>query len=180
MDSYSHRHSGVTEITWQRFGELCSELALKVSGYDPEVIIGIAKGGVLPAAVVASMLRREFYAIRLSRRHNDRLVRDEPAILVAVPDVVAGKRALLVDDISVTGKTLQMAAEQAEMLEARETRTASLFVHSDSYKPDYFVLQTDALIINPWDHLVLKDGQFVVHPEYQEELEKMRKGGQCG
>ena len=177
MGTYSHRHTGVTEVTWQSFGELCKELALKVLAYDPEVIIGIAKGGVLPAAVLASMLRREFYPIRLSRRYDDRLVRDQPAVLVGVPDIVAGKRVLIVDDISVTGKTLQMAAEQAEMLEATAARTASLFVHSSSYKPDYFVLETDALILNPWDYLVLKNGQFVVHPEYQEELDEMRKGG---
>jgi hypoxanthine phosphoribosyltransferase len=179
VGTYSHRHKGVTEITWQRFGELCKELALKVLAYDPDVIIGIAKGGVLPAAVLASMLRKEFYPIRLSRRYDDRVVRDQPAVLVGVPDIVAGKRVLIVDDISVTGKTLQMAAEQAKMLEATAAKTASLFVHSFSYKPHYFVLETDALIISPWDYLVLKGGQFAVHPEYQEELDEMRKGGQC-
>jgi hypoxanthine phosphoribosyltransferase len=180
VETYSHRHTGVAEITWQRFGEMCKALASKVVSYDPEVVIGIAKGGVLPAAVLASMLGREFYPIRLSRRHDDRLVRDEPAILVGMPDSVAGKRVLIVDDISVTGRTLHLAAEQAEILHASATRTASLFIHSSSYRPDYFVLETDALIVNPWDRLVLKDGQFVVHPEYQQELDAMREGGQCG
>lgn len=164
------------EISWQRFGELCRELARKVCPYDPEVVIGIAKGGVLPAAVVASMLRREFYPIRLSRRYDDRLVRDDPAILVGVPDVVDGKRVLIVDDICITGRTLEMAAQQAEMLGATAARTASLFVHTFSHKPHYFVLESDDLIINPWDYLVLANGRFVVHPEYQRELDELGKG----
>ena len=171
-----HRHTGVTEVSWERFGELCRQLALKVGPYDPELIIGIAKGGVLPAAVVASMLRREFYPIRLSRRYDDRVVREQPRILVGVPDVVSGRRVLVVDDISITGKTLQVAAEQAVLLEATAVRTAALFVHAFSHKPDYFILETNDLIINPWDYQVLDGGQFVVHPEYQEELDELRKG----
>ena len=173
MTSYDHRHTGVTEITWARFGELCQELALAVAPYDPEVVVGIAKGGVLPGAVLASMLRREFYPVRLSRRHDDRIVRDQPVFLSPMPEAVAGKRVLLVDEISATGETLRLASEEALRLGAKEVRTATLFIHGSSRRPDYFVLETDDLILNPWDHLVLEDGRFVVHPEYQGELDEI-------
>jgi hypoxanthine phosphoribosyltransferase len=173
VTSYDHRHTGVTEITWERFGELCKELALAVAPYDPEIVVGIAKGGVLPAAVVASMLRREFYPIRLSRRHDDRIVRDQPVFLSPMPEAVAGKRVLIVDEISATGETLRLAREEAMRLGATEVRTATLFVHASSHRPDYFVLQTDDLILNPWDHLVLEGGRFVVHPEYREEMDEI-------
>ncbi len=174
MVSYDHRHTGVTEITWERFGELCKELALGVAEYDPEIVVGIAKGGVLPAAVLASLLRREFYPIRLSRRHDDRIVRDHPALLTAIPRAIAGKRVIVVDDIAVTGETLQSAAQEAKRLGATAVKTATLFVHGSSQRPDFFVLETDDLILNPWDRLVLEDSRFTVHPEYQQGLDKIR------
>ncbi len=175
MATYDHHHPGVTEITWARFGELCKELALAVAPYDPEVVIGIAKGGVLPAAVLASLLRREFYPIRLSRRHDDRIVRDQPAILTRMPAAVGAKRVLLVDEITVSGDTLRLAAQEALQLGAAAVKTATLFVHGESQRPDYFVLETDDLILNPWDYEVLQDGQFSVNPEYQKELDEIER-----
>lgn len=176
MVSYEHRHAGTTEITWERFGDLCKELALAVAGFDPEIVLGIAKGGVLPAAVLASLLRREFYPIRLSRRHDDRIVRDHPALLSAMPQAVANKRVIVVDDIAVTGETLRLASQEVLRLGATAVKTATLFIHGVSQRPDYFVLDTDDLILNPWDRLVLEDGRFVVHPEYRRELGEIGKG----
>jgi hypoxanthine phosphoribosyltransferase len=176
MASYDHHHTGVAEITWARFGELCKELALAVAAYDPEIVVGIAKGGVLPAAVLASLLRREFYPVRLSRRHDDRIVRDRPALLTPLPAAVAGKRVIVVDEITVSGETLRLAAQEALRLGAVAVKTATLFVHGDSRRPDYFVLETDDLILNPWDYLVLEGGRFAVNPEYQKGLNEIEKG----
>ena len=58
----------VLEVDWPFFGELCRALALRVArGYDPEVVVGIAKAGVIPAAIVATILQREFISISISR-----------------------------------------------------------------------------------------------------------------
>ena len=52
---------GVLEIEWPFFGELSRGLALKVArAYDPEIVIGIATAGVIPGAVIAAILGREF------------------------------------------------------------------------------------------------------------------------
>src|SRR5690606_24209975 len=47
----------VLELTWEVFGELCRALAVKVanSGYTPDLVVGIAKAGVIPGAVIASI-----------------------------------------------------------------------------------------------------------------------------
>src|SRR5882762_7580186 len=58
---------GVLQVDWAFFGELCRVLALKVfREYDPEVVIGIAKAGVIPGAVVASILQRDFASIAIT------------------------------------------------------------------------------------------------------------------
>ena len=53
---------GVFEVEWPMFGELSRALALKVvRDYDPEVVVGIATAGVVPGAVIAAILDREFH-----------------------------------------------------------------------------------------------------------------------
>jgi hypoxanthine phosphoribosyltransferase len=57
----SNPQKDVLEIDWTFFGELCRALALRIAGsYDPELVLGIAKAGVIPGAVVASILQRDF------------------------------------------------------------------------------------------------------------------------
>ena len=52
---------GVLEVDWPFFGEMCRALALKIfREYDPDVVIGIARAGVIPGAVVASILQRDY------------------------------------------------------------------------------------------------------------------------
>ena len=52
------------DLSWEMFGELCRALALRVArDYEPEVVVGIARAGVIPGAVIASILPR-----RIARR----------------------------------------------------------------------------------------------------------------
>ena len=45
---------GVMEVDWPFFGELCRGLALKVwRDYEPDLVVGIARAGVIPGAVIA-------------------------------------------------------------------------------------------------------------------------------
>src|SRR5256714_15007273 len=77
---------GVLQVDWPFFGELCRVLALKVfREYDPEVVIGIAKAGVIPGAVVASILQRDFASIAITR---------EGSVIAGPPRLVTGSRSL--------------------------------------------------------------------------------------
>ena len=65
---------GVLEIEWPFFGELSRGLALKVAReYDPEVVIGIATAGVIPGAVIAAIMAREFHSLVVSRSEERRV-----------------------------------------------------------------------------------------------------------
>src|SRR6478609_7560889 len=101
---------GVMEIEWPFFGELSRGLALKVArAYDPELVIGIATAGVVPGAVIAAILGREFHSMVVSRRFGADAVRETPAVLSAVPPQVRDKRVLVVDETCDTGDTLRLA-----------------------------------------------------------------------
>jgi hypoxanthine phosphoribosyltransferase len=164
----SHEHTGKCEITWERFGEMCKELARKISDdYTPECIVGISKGGLPLAAVLASMFRIDLYPIRLSYREKDQRIHTSPQWTVHPPDKVRNKKILLVDEITVSGETLLIATREILAKGAKEVRTCTLSIHSHSTHPDYYILKTDELIVQPWDKWILTRGVLELHPEYK-------------
>ncbi len=160
---------GVLELSWEVFGELCRALAVNVARrYDPELVIGIEKAGVIPGAVIASILRLDFESLKISRRSGFEEVQDRPQLLSSAPKSVRGKRVLIVDEICTTGETLRMALAAIRAEHPAEVRTATSFVKAGRYKPDFFAVETDATVIFPWDRQVLgEEGDLVVNPEYE-------------
>src|SRR3989441_11008899 len=75
---------GVLQVDWPFFGELCRALALKIfREYDPDVVIGIAKAGVIPGAVVASILQRDFASVAITRQETGA----RPVVLARPPRI---------------------------------------------------------------------------------------------
>jgi len=73
-------------------------------------VIGIASGGVVPAALVAQRLKVEMKVIALNYRDEANEPRyTEPKLLSAVPDLGAWKSVLLIDDVFVSGKSWHAA-----------------------------------------------------------------------
>jgi hypoxanthine phosphoribosyltransferase len=161
---------GVFEVEWPLFGELSRALALKVArDYDPEVVIGIATAGVVPGAVVAAILSREFHSMVVSRRFGADTVRESPAVLSAAPPSVRGRRVRIVDATCDTGDTIRLAVAAMLNAGAADLRTAVAF-QTGSYTPDFHSLATESTIILPWDREVLIDGELLLNPLYADAL----------
>src|SRR5689334_24525766 len=169
----SVEHSkGVFNVEWPLFGELSRALALKVSrAYDPEIVIGIATAGVVPGAVIAAILDREFHSIVVSRRYQADVVRETPAIFGAAPHEVRDRRVLVVDETCDTGATMRLAVSAIVNAGAAEVRTAVSF-RTGAYEPDFHALATDSTIILPWDREVLVNGELIPNPMYAGVLGK--------
>lgn len=73
-------------------------------------VVGIASGGVVPAALVAQRLGLELKVIALNYRDEANEPRfPEPKLLSVVPDLGAWRRVLLIDDVYVSGKSWHAA-----------------------------------------------------------------------
>jgi hypoxanthine phosphoribosyltransferase len=157
---------GVFEVEWPLFGELSRGLALKVArDYDPDVVVGIATAGVVPGAVIAAILGREFHSMVVSRRFGAETVRQTPAVLSAAPSSVRDRRVLVVDETCDTGDTLRLAVAAMVNAGAAEVRTAVAF-KTGPYDADFHALATESTIILPWDREVLIDGELLPNPLY--------------
>ncbi len=161
---------GILEVDWPLFGELSRALALRVArGYDPEIVVGIATAGVVPGAVIAAIMGREFRSITVTRRLGDDRARETPAVLGAAPAEVRDHRVLIVDETCDSGDTLRLAIAAIVNAGAADVRTAVGF-RTGPYEPDFAALETESTIILPWDREVLVDGELVLKPEYAEAL----------
>ena len=57
-----------------------------------ELVLGVATAGVIPGAVVAAILNREFQSFLVSRRYQADTVRETPEVFGAVPAGTDGWR----------------------------------------------------------------------------------------
>lgn len=155
------------DTSWEMFGELCRALALRVAReYHPEAVIGIARTGAIPGAVVACILRVDFYSITISRKDDEDVVRDRPEVFSQVPSEVEGRRVLIVDEISSSGDTLRIALAAVRGAGPAEVKTATSFVRPRGYRPDFHALETGATVIFPWDRKVFDGENLIVNPRY--------------
>lgn len=156
---------GVRELGWDAFGQVARELAEEIARrYAPEIVLGVAKGGVFAGAAIASALKADFHPVRVERRSRDhapvkkakeRAKRGKAA--AKLPDV-KGKRVLVVDDVVKTGETINRARELAKKAGAREVQVAALVVRPGGVKPEWYALETDDLVLFGWDYEIESGG----------------------
>ena len=156
----------VLEVDWPFFGELCRGLALKVwHEYQPDLVVGIARAGVIPGAVVASILRVDFASMTL-RRSGEGV---EPALISRPTMSAKGQSVLLVDSTCESGQTIRLAMSVMKEEGAKQVKTA-IAIKTGSFQPDFYALQQPSFVILPWDRDVIQDGKIVVRPDYEVAL----------
>jgi hypoxanthine phosphoribosyltransferase len=167
---YAQR-KGVAELNWEDCAKLSRQLASELAAQEISTVIGIARAGLIPATTVALAMHWEFFPVRVTRRVNDKVVRDHPVWLTDVPISVAGQRVAVIDEIADSGETLALVAARVRERGASQVVTACLVSHTWADPvPDLCALVSDALIIFPWDKNVLVDGRWDLHPELSAAL----------
>jgi hypoxanthine phosphoribosyltransferase len=164
---------GMRRISWTDFHGLCKGLVVAISSFQPEIILPIGRGGYYPGTLIAHLLQVELFPIRLSRRVDDIVTYQSPKWLVMPPKTVKNRRVLIVDEICSTGETISIVKEKVTAMGAQAIRSAVLYAHRKGASvPDYIGLITDALLLNPWDREIWKNGTFQFNPEYVNALQQ--------
>jgi hypoxanthine phosphoribosyltransferase len=142
-------------MSWDDLGAGAQDLAEQVyrDGYRPDIVLAIARGGLLVAGALGYTLgvkntftmNVEFYT-----GIDERL--EMPMLLPPVPDLVDfhEQRVLIADDVADTGATLSLVKDFCEGKVA-EVRCAVLYEKSRSaVNCEYVWRRTDRWIVFPW------------------------------
>jgi len=142
-------------LTWERFGASNRELAQVIhdSGFRPDLVVAIARGGMLFAGGLAYALGvKACDALNIEFYTGIGETLPEPAVLKPLLDTEAldGARVLLVDDVADSGRTLRLAVDLLAD-RAAEVRSAVLYTKPTTIiRPDYSWAATDRWITFPW------------------------------
>jgi len=142
-------------VWWERLYELCFRLYEKIedSGYRPDVIVGIARWGWIPARVLSDLFfTRETANVKVDL-YRGIYARDmEPRVSQQLPKDMKWERPLLVDDVSDTGDSFAISVKHLEKRGYNNPRTAALHMKPwTKFVPDYYVVKTEAWVVYPWE-----------------------------
>jgi uncharacterized protein len=154
-----------TYIQWDELVSLCDTICnnINTDGVHIERIIGISRGGLIPATIIANCLGvREVYSFGV-RSYPDDKYESSAGSPVTYQDMIhpgstflrETKSTLIVDDISDKGKTLHFVTSKIYNTKpgaANIVRTASLFIKKETtFIPDWYAMVSDKWIVFPWE-----------------------------
>ena len=97
-----------------------------------DMIVAIANGGIIPAALLNQRLNLEIHLLKLSLRDKyQQQMFDQPQLLEPISFDFEGKRILLVEDRIKTGTTINYARKL--LSKAKEVKTFAVNGNADYY-----------------------------------------------
>lgn len=144
-------------LTWDGFGEASRDIARAIvqSEFVPEVVVAIARGGLLPAGSIAYGLGvKNCGAINVEFYTGIGTVLDAPELLPPELDMtyLDGRRVLLVDDVADSGRTLDLAVRLL-VERGADVRSAVIYTKPTTIiQPDFSYKDTDRWIDFPWSY----------------------------
>lgn len=141
-------------VEWDHVYSLLLEIAdrIKESEFKADIIVGISRGGLLPARILSDLLDNPHLAnIKVEFYVDIDQTKEVPVITQPVSVSVKDKRVLIVDDITDSGQSFRLVWETLAQ-EAAEVKTVTLYHKPWScFTPDIYARETEAWVIFPWE-----------------------------
>jgi hypoxanthine phosphoribosyltransferase len=145
---------------WDYIYRLCRKISKDVrsSGYKPDVIVALARGGWFAGRVLCDFLDlNDLISLKIEHYTGTANASSGPRIRYPIDEkMIKGKNVLIVDDISDTGKSMMFARDYISKYGPREVRTATLqHLMCSQSKADYVgeLLDEWAWVIFPWNFM---------------------------
>lgn len=148
-------------VSWNEVVVWSKQLAERIieSGYQPDVIVGIARGGVTPARLLCDFLGvMDLLTIKVEHWVETAGHLEDAIVKYPFTANLERKKVLLVDDICDTGRSIIVSKEYIE----KNSRPGELRVATMQYikpvakfKPDYYVDEVVEWVwyLYPWNQM---------------------------
>jgi hypoxanthine phosphoribosyltransferase len=174
-------------MDWNLFYRLARQVAKKVngSGYKPELIVGLARGGWVLARVLCDLIGvKDLVSLKVEHWGITATPDGKAKLKYPLKVDLKGKKVLVVDDITDTGESMRVAVEYIQSLKPSEIRTVALrHITSSKFMPNYFGEEISwRWVIFPWNftedmcNIVPKVcARLSVSPDGDVDIAKIRK-----
>lgn len=136
-----HQKIRCQQVSWDEVFKLTYQLALQIrkSGYQPSLIIAIARGGYVPARLLCDYLDvYQLSSIRVEHYTAGAQKSEQARLTMALGEDLRDHKVLLVDDVDDTGDTIELACEHLTSLNPVQLKVAVLHHKISSPRvPDY-------------------------------------------
>lgn len=133
------------KMQWLELEQEIKLLSQKITE-KPDILIGIVRGGLVPARLLSSLLHvKKMHCLSVEKMN------DERKVVTEITEDLHGKHIVLIEDILETGKSLNVAKVYLESKGAI-IKTACLYtLPTTQFKPDYFLRKIPEVIQFPWE-----------------------------
>jgi hypoxanthine phosphoribosyltransferase len=143
--------------SWDNIYEMLINIALRIksSGFKPDFIVGVSRGGWAPGRILSDLLENTHTAnIKIEFYVGIEKTARKPVVTQPLTEDITKKNILVVDDVSDTGESLKVALDHVVGKGAAGIKTATVYYKPHSiFRPDFFADSTSDWIIFPWERL---------------------------
>lgn len=137
-------------LGYDKLNDFIIALANEISqSYAPDTIVAIARGGLVPAVTLSHILG-DIPLVPIALSYDGEVLRWAQ---VLPPDGIRGRRVLIVDDITVSGRTLAAVRDKCIAYSATDVKTAVMILHPSAPGADFYAVLTDAKPLFPWGRI---------------------------
>lgn len=150
--------------SWKYIERACREIVKTYHPPPPQVIIGLSRGGWVPAVTFANLMGvREVYSMGIASydsgigvdlEDQQGSIRTYQRLPINCPGLTKGQPVLIVDDISDKGHTLNHVVNHVRESFGNPIQTATIFTKNGTkFTPDYYYkcVDDDQWIVFPWE-----------------------------
>ncbi len=147
-------------VDWCYAYDLCRDVSnrIKATGFMPDVIIGVARGGWHLARVLCDfLLVKDLFSLKMEHWGVTATVTGRAELKYGLDDdakhKLNGRRVLIADDVTDTGESIRLVLDYVRSFEPADVKTAAMHHKTtSSFVPDFYgELMTEwRWIIYPW------------------------------
>lgn len=156
----------IKKYSWNEISKLVYKLSLLINedNYKPDLIVGITRGGCIPAVCLSHLLKvREFTTIEIQSTVSDNVRSNRNLSLrsnTIYSEIVKERNVLIVDDVTNSGETNRAAVDHFKLFNPRTIKTAAIVWDKyagenlssfDTTMVDYYADEIDSWASFPWE-----------------------------